>query len=161
MLAVSSSKLVIYETSGRKEIIDLNKVRNSMRAHMTAITIPQSEHFTFNELAEGVWAAIVKPTGLAASNSGIVDLGDRTVVFDSTLSLASAVDLGNVAEHLTGRQVACVLTSHGDRDHVFGNAAFSPKTEIYATTRTRELMIEHTSADIVEFKKKWPELQKQ
>ena len=65
---------------------------------MTSKTLPQSEHFTYHELAEGVWAAIVIPTGLAASNSGIVDLGDRTLVFDTTLSPASAADLRSAAE---------------------------------------------------------------
>jgi glyoxylase-like metal-dependent hydrolase (beta-lactamase superfamily II) len=128
---------------------------------MNSKTFPQSDHFTFHELAEGVWAAIVKPTGLAASNSGIVDLGDRTLVFDTTLSPASAADLRNAAEYLTGRPVTCVLTSHRDPDHVFGNAVFAPETEFYATARTRELMMKQTSADIIEFKKKWPELQKQ
>lgn len=128
---------------------------------MNPTTVPQSEHFTYYELAEGVWAAIVIPTGLAASNSGIVDLGDRTLVFDTTLSPASAADLRTAAESLTGRPVACVLTSHGHRDHIFGNAAFPPETEIYATARTRELMMEKTATDILEFKNKWPDLQKQ
>ena len=126
---------------------------------MTSKPLPHSEHFTLHELAEGVWAAVVKPAGLAASNSGIVDLGDRTLVFDTTLSPASAVDLRDAAENLTGRSVACVLTSHKDTDHVFGNSAFAPETKIYATTRTRELMIEQTSADILEFKKHWPKQQ--
>jgi len=126
---------------------------------MTPTTPPQSEHFTLHELAEGVWAAIVKPAGLAASNSGIVDLGDRTLVFDTTLSPASAVDLRDAAENLTGRSVACVLTSHKDTDHVFGNSAFAPETKIYATTRTRELMIEKTPTDIIEFKNHWPKQQ--
>ena len=93
---------------------------------MTSKTLPQSEHFTYHELAEGVWAAIVIPTGLAASNSGIVDLGDRTLVFDTTLSPASAADLRSAAEHLTGRHVAYVLNSHFHHDHVFGNAIFDP-----------------------------------
>jgi hypothetical protein len=66
---------------------------------VTSKTLPQSGHFTFYELAEGVWAAIVKPAGLAASNSEIVDLGDRTLVFDTTLSPASAADLRSAAEH--------------------------------------------------------------
>ena len=128
---------------------------------MTSKALPQSEHFIFHELADGVWAGIVKPTGLAASNSGIVDLGDRTLIFDTTLSPTSATDLRDAAEHLTGRAVACVLISHRDIDHVFGNAVFPSTTEIYATVRTRELMIEETAAEIAEFKKKWPELQKE
>jgi glyoxylase-like metal-dependent hydrolase (beta-lactamase superfamily II) len=128
---------------------------------MTSKPLPDSQHFTYHELAEGVWAAIVIPTGLAASNSGIVDLGDRTLIFDATLSPVSAAELRNMAEGLTGRLVTCVLTSHADADHVFGNAAFAPETKIYATTRTYEVMAEKTPSDIVEFKKKWSGLQKQ
>ncbi|MBL0346186.1 MBL fold metallo-hydrolase [Candidatus Villigracilis affinis] len=123
---------------------------------MTSKLLPQSEHFTYHELAEGVWAAIVIPTGLAASNSGIVDLGDRTLIFDTTFSPASAAELRNVAESLTGRPVDYVLNSHWHRDHVFGNAAFAPETEIYATARTSEIIAEKTEADIVEFKQHWP-----
>ena len=124
---------------------------------MTPKPLPHSENFTYHELAEGVWAAIVIPTGLAASNSGIVDLGDHTLIFDTTLSPASAADLRNVAEGLTGRSVAYVLNSHFHNDHVFGNAIFDPTTEIYATARTREIMAEKTEAGIVEFKKYWTE----
>jgi glyoxylase-like metal-dependent hydrolase (beta-lactamase superfamily II) len=124
---------------------------------MTTKILPHSEHFTYQELAEGVWAAIVITTGLAASNSGIVDLGDRTLIFDTTLSPASALDLRNAAESLTGRNVAYVFNSHFHNDHVFGNAIFDSTTEIYTTARTREIMTEKTEAGIIEFKKHWPE----
>ncbi len=124
---------------------------------MTSKSLPQSEHFTYHELADGVWAAIVISTGLAASNSGIVDLGDRSLVFDTTYSPASAVELRTVAKSLTGRPVTCVLNSHWHGDHVFGNAIFSPEVEIYSTVRTREIMAEDTATRIVEFKKYWPE----
>jgi len=50
-----------------------------------------------------------------------------------------------------------VLNSHWHQDHIFGNAIFAPETEIYATTRTCEIMREKTPTDIVEFKKHWPE----
>jgi glyoxylase-like metal-dependent hydrolase (beta-lactamase superfamily II) len=122
-------------------------------------TPPLSEHFTYHELAEGVWAAIVISTGLAASNSGIVDLGDRTLIFDATLSPVSALDLRKTAEGLTGRSVAYVFNSHWDIDHVFGNSVFAADTEIYATARTSEYMSQKTALDIAEFKNKWPELQ--
>lgn len=124
---------------------------------MTIKSLPHSEHFTYHELAEGVWAAIVIPTGLAASNSGIIDLGDRTLIFDTTLSPASALDLRIAAESLTGRSVDYVFNSHFHNDHVFGNAIFDSTTEIYATARTREIMAEKTVADIIEFKNHWPE----
>src|SRR5437763_1296842 len=86
-------------------------VTDSQEVNMT-ITLPQSEHFTYHELADGVWAAIVISTGLAASNSGIVDLGDRTLIFDTTLSPASGAELRTVAESVTGRPVTYVLNSH-------------------------------------------------
>ncbi len=123
---------------------------------MTSKPLPQSKHFTYHELAEGVWSAIVIPTGLAASNSGIVDLGDRTLIFDTTLSPASAIELRTVAESLTGRSVDYVLNSHWHQDHVFGNAIFSPETEIHAAARTSEIMAEKIPNIIVEFKKHWP-----
>jgi len=124
---------------------------------MTSKPLPKSEHFTYYELADGVWAAIVIPTGLAASNSGIVDLGDRTLIFDTTLSPASAVELRTVAESLTGRPVTHVLNSHWHQDHVFGNAVFAPATEIYATARTSEIIAEKIPNIVVEFKKHWSE----
>src|SRR5690242_11707984 len=116
---------------------------------MSHETISQSDHFTFHRLTDGVWAAIAKSTGLAGSNSGIVDTGDQTVVFDTTLSPTSAINLRDTAEYLTRRPVTCVLNSHLDRDHVFGNSIFSQKTKIYATTQTSELMAKQMPIDIL------------
>jgi len=118
--------------------------------------LPNSENFTYHELAEGVWAAIVITTGLAASNSGIVDLGDRTLIFDTTFSPATAMELRTLAESLTGRAVTYVLNSHWHQDHVFGNAVFSPETEIYSTVRTSEIISEKIPNIMAEFKKHWP-----
>ena len=125
-----------------------------------AKSLPQSNHFTYHELADGVWAAIVIPTGLAASNSGIIDLGDRTLIFDTTLSPASAMELRTLAESLTGRTIAYVLNSHWHQDHIFGNAVFSPETEIYSTARTGELIAERIPNIMAEFKEHWPKQQK-
>jgi glyoxylase-like metal-dependent hydrolase (beta-lactamase superfamily II) len=131
-----------------------------MMTNMNIKSLPQSEHFTYHELAEGVWAAIVIPTGLAASNSGIVDLGDRTLIFDTTFSPASAMELRTVAETLTGRSVTSVLNSHSHNDHIFGNAVFDAATKIYATEQTRKIMAEKTEKEIADFKGHWPEQQK-
>jgi len=114
-----------------------------------------SENFEYYQLADGVWAAISIPTGLAASNSGIIDTGTDTVVFDTTLSPVSAIELRDTAKELTGRPATHVLNSHLDQDHVFGNAVFSDQVKIHATTRTRDLMAERTSNHMIEFKKQW------
>jgi len=123
---------------------------------MTATIPVQSDHFTYYKLANGVWAAIVKPSGLAASNSGIIDLGDQTLIFDTTFSPASAMELRTLAESLTGRTVTYVLNSHWHQDHVFGNAVFSLETEIYSTVRTSELIAEKIPNIMDEFKEHWP-----
>jgi glyoxylase-like metal-dependent hydrolase (beta-lactamase superfamily II) len=85
-----------------------------------------------------------------------VDLGDSTLVFDTTLSPASAAELRNMAESLTGRPVTYVLNSHWHQDHVFGNAVFAPETEIYASVRTSDIIAEKIPTIMVEFKKHWP-----
>jgi len=120
----------------------------------TKIKLP-SENFEYHQLADGVWAAISMTRGLAASNSGIIDTGTDVVIFDTTLSPASAIELRDIAKRLTGRPVTHVFNSHMDHDHVFGNAVFSDQTKIYSTTRTRELMAERTPNHIHEFKKQW------
>lgn len=128
---------------------------------MTSESLPESNHFTYHKLADGVWAAIVKTMGLAASNSGIIDIGDQTLIFDTTFSPASAIELRTLAESLTGRPVTHVFNSHSDTDHIFGNAIFDTTTKIYSTARTREIMAEKTEKEIAEFKSHWPKQQKE
>ena len=69
----------------------------------TLQALPRSPHFCLHELATGVYAAIHRPGGGAICNAGIVDLGDRTLVFDTFLAPQPAQDLRLAAEMLTGR----------------------------------------------------------
>ncbi len=48
-----------------------------------------------------------------AVNAAIVDLGDRTLVFDTLATLQAARDLRAAAERLTGRAPAVVVNSQG------------------------------------------------
>ena len=97
---------------------------------------PASDHFQLELLADGVYAAIATEGGAAFSNAGIIDLGDRTVVFDTFLTLRAARDLMSVARALTGRWPSLVINSHWHLDHVCGNGAFNGATVI-GTTATR------------------------
>ena len=45
--------------------------------------LPKSIHFSLKEIAEGIYAAFAAEGGGAMGNAGIVDLGDRTVIFDT------------------------------------------------------------------------------
>jgi len=67
------------------------------------VKLPVSPHFSLHELSEGVYAALHAPGGWAQSNAGIVDLGDRTLVYDAFLSPLATRDLLAAAQALTGR----------------------------------------------------------
>ncbi|MCW8803897.1 MAG: hypothetical protein OQK57_05815, partial [Ignavibacteriaceae bacterium] len=69
----------------------------------------ESRHFTIEMLEEGVYAVIHKTGGYAICNSGIVDLGDETLVFDCFISPEAARDLKKAAEELTGHKVKYLI----------------------------------------------------
>jgi cyclase len=106
----------------------------------TGSHLPTSRHFRLEPLLDGVYAAIGIPGTGSGSNAGIIDLGDRTLVFDTFLTPQAGNDLRLAAEHLTGRPVSYVINSHWHSDHIHGNQAFALDTPIIATNRTRELM---------------------
>jgi hypothetical protein len=67
--------------------------------------LPASEYFQLEQVAQGVYAAIVPEGSAAQGNAGIVDLGNRTLVFDTFCILQAARELREAAEQLTGRPV--------------------------------------------------------
>jgi cyclase len=93
----------------------------------------ESTHFHIEELAEGVFAALAKKEGLASSNSGIIDLGGRTLVFDTSESLRSGAELNHLAEELTGQSVTQIIISHKHADHWMGNQEFPANARIQST----------------------------
>src|SRR5574340_729262 len=99
----------------------------------------KSRHFELHEVARGAFAAIATPEGWAVGNAGIVDLGDRTLVFDTFSNHLAAEDLKATAERVTGKPVEYVVLSHAHRDHVKGTQVFGDAT-IAATRKTAESM---------------------
>lgn len=97
-----------------------------------------SPHFEIEELARGVFAAIHKDGGGAICNAGVVDLGDRTLVFDTFLTPQAARDLKIAAEALTLKPVTLVVNSHGHNDHIWGNQVFIDEADIVSTVTTTE-----------------------
>lgn len=94
--------------------------------------------FTIQQLAPGVWAAIHNDqSGRAICNAGIVDLGDKTLVFDPFMTPQAANELRTVAEQLTQRPVTVVIDSHFHSDHIRGNQEFRPFATIISSTITR------------------------
>ncbi|MBN1639961.1 MAG: MBL fold metallo-hydrolase [Anaerolineae bacterium] len=103
--------------------------------------LPHSRHFRLEQLADGVYAAIHLGGGAAIGNAGIVDLGDRTLVYDSTFTPQAGADLRRAAEALTGRPVSAVINSHYHNDHMWGNQAFGAETDIVSSAETRRLIV--------------------
>ena len=103
-------------------------------------TLPTCKHFRLEQIAAGVYAAVALTEGAAHSNAGIIDLGDRTLIFDTLGTPKAAEELRVAAEHLTGRAVTCIVNSHVDHDHWLGNQIFASDMTIISTTRTRERM---------------------
>ena len=81
--------------------------------YIDMVQLPASRHFTLHELGEGIYAAIHKPGGWAQSNAGIIDIGDRTLVFDAFLSPRASQDLLAAAQALTGRPAIDGVTTNG------------------------------------------------
>ena len=107
---------------------------------MMVRALPESRHFRIEKLAGGVYAAVHRDGGWAISNAGIIDLGDKTLIFDSLMTPAAASDLKDAAEAVTGRRTTLLINSHYHNDHVWGNQIFSDTT-IISTSQTRQLIL--------------------
>jgi len=115
-----------------------------------------SRHFQLEKLSDGVYAAINADDGWAISNAGIIDLGDRTLVFDALLAPEAAADLRDAAESLTGRKVHTVINSHPHYDHVWGNQVYSSEVDIISTTQTRDLIATEGFEEVKAFREAAP-----
>ncbi len=106
-------------------------------------------YFRVEPLADGVFAAIATPGTGAWANAGIIDLGDRSVVFDTLGTPQAAEALRDAAEHLTGQRVAHVINSHAHFDHFHGNQVFAD-CDIIATEPTRDTIATQGAAFLAE-----------
>jgi glyoxylase-like metal-dependent hydrolase (beta-lactamase superfamily II) len=92
-------------------------------------------NYDLHEVGDGVWAAIVDDETPAVGNAAIVDLGDETLVFDTTMSFQLAKRLRDEAQELTGRDPGILVNSHWHGDHILGNQSFTGK-RIVSSGRT-------------------------
>lgn len=86
------------------------------------LAAPKSEDdFQLIKVAEGVYAAIAKPGGLASSNAGFV-IGDESVlVFDTFSTPAAMEELIGEIQALTKLPIKFAVNSHYHLDHTGGN----------------------------------------
>ncbi|MGD9380084.1 MAG: MBL fold metallo-hydrolase [candidate division WOR-3 bacterium] len=115
-----------------------------------------SVHFLIEKLSSGVFAAIHRDGGGAICNAGIIDLGDRTLIFDTFLTPQAAHDLMAAAETLTQSPVTLVVNSHCHNDHIWGNQVFATQSEILSTRTTRELIVAQGKKQIEWYRENTP-----
>ena len=116
--------------------------------------LPKSNHFYLEQITNGVYVAFSAEGGRAISNAGIIDLGERTLIFDTFETPIAADDLRVASDSLTGRPATWVVNSHFHPDHWFGNQVFPKETIIISSQGTWEGI--HEFIDEVEEEKKDP-----
>lgn len=120
-----------------------------------------SRHFQIEPLTDGVYAAIMREGGNAVSNAGIVDLGDRALLFDMLGWPQAARDLLTAAEYLTNHPITLAANSHWHADHVLGNQVLPPTATILSTRRTRDLIAARIPQHITRQRQQIPRMVRQ
>lgn len=82
------------------------------------------EHFEIQQITSKVYAAIAINGKQAICNSGIVDLGENILIFDTFNSPTPAQELKRAASTLLNKPIKYVVNSHYHGDHTRGNQVF-------------------------------------
>src|SRR5262252_7121086 len=83
---------------------------------------PKTEDdFQLVKVADGVYAAIAKPGGLASGNAGFVIGDDGVVIFDTFGTPAALEELIGEIQALTKLPIRYAVNSHYHLDHTGGN----------------------------------------
>jgi cyclase len=113
--------------------------------------VHDSQHFTLTPLTNGVYACIHQSGGAAYSNTGIIDLGDRTVLVDAFSTLLAGRDLRQTAEALFERPVETIILTHAHDDHWVGASAFDANTTFLASKKVRQVCLQRGVEMIEDF----------
>lgn len=90
--------------------------------YSTSSAAPKAEdNFELVKVADGVYAAIAKPGGLASGNAGFVIGDDSVLVFDTFLTPTAVTELIEVIGAQTKLPIKYAVNSHYHLDHTGGN----------------------------------------
>src|SRR6266571_3569271 len=88
----------------------------------TASAAPKAaDDFQLVKVADGVYAAIAKPGGLASGNAGFVIGNDGVLIFDTFFTPAAIEELISEIQTLTKLPIKYAINSHYHLDHTGGN----------------------------------------
>jgi cyclase len=95
-----------------------------------------SDHYRFEQVADGAWAAVAVDAGAGVGNAGFALLEDGTsLVVDCGFTPAAAREVRAAAEEHLG-PVGRLVVTHGDLDH-YGGAQVFADVPIVATEQTQ------------------------
>jgi cyclase len=107
-----------------------------------AASAPSDDLFDIKPIADGVWAAIAKPTYKVNCNAAIIILGDGVLVVDTHSKPSAARALIEQIRKLTPKPVKFVVNTHFHWDHYQGNEAYPSSwpagVEIISSEATRQ-----------------------
>src|SRR2546429_2738748 len=140
------SKLIALVTAG---IILLAGGVTGRNHGATAVTPKADEDFQLVKVAEGVYAAIAKPGGLASGNAGFVIGDDGVLIFDTFLTPVAIEELITEIQSLTKLPIKYAVNSHYHLDHTGGNQVLAARgvpiiahdnVMIWQTTRNKRFL---------------------
>lgn len=93
-----------------------------------AVPAPKAEdNFTLNKVADGVYAAIAKPSGFATGNAGFVVGDEGVLMVDTFLTPGAVEDLIGVIAAETKQPIKYALNTHYHLDHTGGNQVLAAR----------------------------------
>src|SRR5437764_1550867 len=87
----------------------------------------QNSDFDLIKVADGVYAAVAKPGGIASGNAGFVIGDDGVVVVDTFFTPAAAEELVAEIAKLTPKPIKFAVNTHYHLDHTGGNQLFAAR----------------------------------
>ena len=112
-----------------------------------------SAFFDLYKLSESCYGAITKESSGMGSNAGFIDLGNFTIIIDTTLNIRAAQDLRRAAVQYTDKEPNLIIITHFHMDHVIGNTVFDSSTLIMTSHRTLKNIETENPKRIVDIKK--------
>ena len=130
----------------------------SRASHLVGETaVPKAEdNFTVVKVADGVYAAIAKPGGLASGNAGFITGNGGVIVFDTFFTPTAIKELIDVIGNDTKAPIKYAINSHYHLDHTGGNQVFAElgipiighqKLLEWQTKKNRRFLPEKTELD--------------
>jgi glyoxylase-like metal-dependent hydrolase (beta-lactamase superfamily II) len=100
--------------------------------------------FAIEKVADGVYAALARPSAMINSNAAIfVNAADVLVVDTHSKPSAAAALIAQIKRQVTAKPVRYVVNSHFHWDHMQGNSAYRKafaKVDFLATAASKQLM---------------------